>query len=292
MADSSRREFIEETGLLAGGVLLQPLVTQQAPVDQNARADRHPTFEEYSKRYQTVRMRREDGIIELQFHTNGGPMQWGALPHSEYGSAFLDIGRDRENRVVILTGTGDEFSGPAVPPGGAPGRQTPTQESWDRTYWEGKRLIMNLLDIEVPVISAINGPVARHAEIPLLSDIVLASETTTIQDSAHFAGGLVPGDGVHVVFPLLMGTNRGRYFLLTGQKLSALEAQQMGLVNEVLPKADVLPRAWTLARQLTERPALLRRYARVLLTQDLKRRMQDLLGYGLALEGLAATQPR
>ena len=93
-----------------------------------------------------------------------------------------------------------------------------------------------------------------------------------------------------VVFPLLMGTNRGRYFLLTGQTLSANEAKDLGLVNEVLPRAQLLDRAWTHARMLMQRPPLLRRYARVLLTQDLKKRMQELLGYGLALEGLAATQ--
>ena len=151
-------------------------------------------------------------------------------------------------------------------------------------------ILGNLLNIEVPMIAAINGPALRHAEIPLLCDIVLCSDNASFQDSAHFHGGLVPGDGVHVVFPLLMGTNRGRYFLLTGQTLSANEARELGLVNEVLPREQLLDRAWAHARMLMQRPPLLRRYARVLLTQDLKKRMQELLGYGLALEGLAATQ--
>ncbi len=100
-------------------------------------------------------------------------------------------------------------------------------------------------------LAAINGPAVRHPEIPLLCDIVLASETATIQDSAHFNGGLVPGDGVHIVFPMLMRINRGRYFLLTGQVLDASEAKQLGLVSEVLPPADLLPRAWQLANNFT-----------------------------------------
>ena len=250
------------------------------------------TFDQYSTKYETIHMRREGGILEMQFHTDGGPLRWSKVAHMHQEQAFLDAGRDRENEIIILTGTGAEYAGPAVQFGGKGGHsKSSTPDEYDRTwYWEGKHLLMNLLNIEVPVIAAINGPAVRHAEIPLMCDIVLASEEVTIQDSAHFNGGLVPGDGVHVVFPLLMGLNRGRYFLLTGQVLNAREAKELGLVNEVLSGKDLLPRAWELARQLMERPPLLRRYSRVLLTQDLKQRMHDLLGYGLALEGLGMVQ--
>jgi enoyl-CoA hydratase/carnithine racemase len=247
-------------------------------------------FDEYSGRYETITMRRESGIIELRFHTDGGPFQWSLKPHGELEQAFLEIGRDRSNEVVILTGTGEAFSGPALQPGGHRHVREPvTAGQWDRIYWEGKHLLTNLLNIEVPVIAAINGPATRHAEIPLLSDIVIASNTATFQDSAHFHGGLVPGDGVHVVFPTLLGLNRGRYFLLTGQTLDAQQAFDYGLVSELHEPEQVLPRAWELAQQLMQRPPLVRRYARVLLTQDIKRRMHDLLGYGLALEGLGAS---
>ncbi len=253
------------------------------------------TFDEYAKKYQSVRMRREDGILEMQFHTEGGPLRWSKRAHEDLECAFLDAGRDRGNEIIILTGTGDEYSGPAVQPTGQGGHHNPrkpvTAEEWDQLwYWEGKHLLMNLLNIEVPMIAAINGPAVRHAEIPLLCDIVLAAEEATIQDSAHFNGGLVPGDGVHVLFPLVMGLNRGRYFLLTGQVLDAKAAKEVGLVSEILAADALLPRAWELARQLRQRPPLLRRYTRVMLTQDIKKRMHDLLGYGLALEGLAAVQ--
>ncbi len=67
-------------------------------------------FEEYAERYRTIRMERRDGILQLTFHTDGGPLQWGELPHSEFPRAFSDIGGDPENRVVIMTGTGDAFS--------------------------------------------------------------------------------------------------------------------------------------------------------------------------------------
>ena len=245
------------------------------------------TFDSYAAKYQCIRMRREDGILEMRFHSNDGPLQWGLGPHRELDAAFLDVARDRDNEIVILTGTGDEYCGRAVPPGGHPNRNSMTPAIYDPIYWEGKHLLMNLLNIEVPVISAINGPATRHAEIPLLSDIVIASDDSFIQDTAHFQGGMVPGDGMHFIMPLLMGFTRGRYFLLTAQKIAAHDALAMGLFNEVLPRADVLPRAWALARLLLQQTQLVRRYTRVALTEELKQRLQPLLGYGLALEGLA-----
>ncbi len=245
------------------------------------------TFDSYKDRYRTIHLSREDGILEMRFHTDGGPLQWSLLAHNEFESAFLEIGRDRGNEVVIMTGTGAEFCGPAVEPGKHPNRNVMTPETYDPIFWESKQLLPHLLSIEAPVIAAINGPAVRHSEIPLLSDIVLASDDTYFQDTAHFAGGMVPGDGMHIVMPLLMGFNRGRYFLFTGQKVDAEEAKAMGLVSEVLPRDRLLDRARELARLILQQPKLVRRYTRIALTEELRGRMHGLLAYGLALEGMA-----
>ncbi len=247
------------------------------------------TLEQYVNKYEHARMERRDGILLLTLHSNGGTLQWGSGPHSELPQVFNDIGSDPENRVVIMTGVGDGFTGPRGTPDSRP-RRTPAE--WDSTYWEGKRLLTNLLDIEVPMISAINGPALRHSELPLLCDIVLAAEEVEFQDSGHFVNGLIPGDGMHIIYPLLLGINRGRYFLLTGQSLSAQQALDLGVVNEVLPRDGLMDRAWELAEQLIQQSPLVLRYSRVLLTQNLKRQMHDLLGYGLALEGLGSAQSR
>ena len=241
-------------------------------------------FEEYAKKYTTIHMERREGILQITFHTDGGSLIWGGdpSPHMEFGYAFADIASDPENRVIIMTGTGDDYCAQMAL---RAGRRSP--QTWDKTYWEGKRLLMNLLEIEVPIIAAVNGPALVHAEIPLLSDIVIAAESAEFQDAPHFPRGTVPGDGVHVVWPLLLGPNRGRYFLLTGQKLSAQEALALGVVSEVLPKDRLMARAWELAQQLSHQSTLALRYSRVVLTLHLKRLLQDMLGYGLAVEGLA-----
>lgn len=239
-------------------------------------------FDGYRSKYQNIRMKRRNGVLEVTFHTNGGSMVWDEATHREFAYAFTDIGADVENKVVIITGAGDDFCTQIV----ADAWDLSAPRKWDKVYWEGKRLIQNLLDIEVPIISAVNGPCTIHSELAVLNDIVLASETAYFQDAAHFAFfNAVPGDGVHIIWPLLLGMNRGRYFLLTGQKLSAQEAKDLGVVNEVLPADKVLARAWELAEEMAQKPVLALRYTRVALTHRLKRLMQEGTGYGLALEG-------
>jgi enoyl-CoA hydratase/carnithine racemase len=245
-------------------------------------------LDQYATKYQNARLERRDGILQVTFHTGGHSLRWSLVAHTEFPDLFRDIGDDRENKVVILTGTGAEFSGPQVT-SGKPNlfKERLKFEVADRIVREGKALIMNLLNIDVPVISAINGPAWRHAELPLLADIVLASDTACFQDSAHFTGGQVPGDGFHAVLPLMIGINRARYFLLTGQTLDARTAHELGIVAEVVPPKDLLPRAWALAALVAQRPPSLVRLTRGVLTEQLKRNAQDLLGFGLYAELLA-----
>lgn len=251
------------------------------------------SLDDYANKYESFRIERHDGILEVALHTNGGPMIFSATVHEELGFAFADIAADRENRVVILTGSGDEFCTDFDPESfksfNGLGKNI-TATGWDHTIWRGQHNIHSQLEIPVPMIGVLNGPAIVHSELALLCDIVLAADTTIIQDFPHFGNGVAPGDGVQVVFPLLMGLNRGRYFLLTQQKLSAQEALDLGLVNEVMPRDHLMPRAQELATQIAKQPPLALRYARMLLTQRLKRLMNESIGYGLALEGLSAIE--
>lgn len=240
-------------------------------------------FDSYRDRYDHIVLERDErGILEFRVHTEGGPWQMSRQSHDEISDAFREVGLDDDNEVVILTGTGAAFSGPAST--GTNGRTDTATWEWRRS--EGWKLMENYLSIRVPVIGAINGPAYRQAQLPLLADIVLAADTAVFQDSAHFPNNVVPGDSIGVAMLAILGLNRGRYFLLTGQVLSATEAKEMGLVSEVMPLGDLHARAWEHAESLIEKTPLVRRYTRMLLNHEFRRNMHDAFGYGLALQGL------
>jgi enoyl-CoA hydratase/carnithine racemase len=257
---------------------------------------RRTRFAEYENRYANFRFElSEEGILLMQCHTNGGSLVWDWKAHDEMSDAFADVAGDREIKVLIHTGTGASYNADwGAPPAAKPVYRAMDDQKGlaklDEKAWYGRMLVENLLAVEVPMISAVNGPCNIHSEVPLLGDIVLASEDAWFQDLAHFPRGMVPGDGQHVIWPLVVGPNRARYLLLTGKKLGAREALEWGAVAEVLPGDRLLDRAWELARELAKRPPLTLRYTRLLFTQRFKRAFLDELAHGLARETYAQRQ--
>ena len=259
------------------------------------------TFDTYKDKYDTISLERNaEGILKVTFHERDKPDQPVRYDvpydfhksHVEWSHLFYDIARDYDNEVVILTNAGDTYleesrtffrsNAERV------GKEGPIHpDDWEHVQHNGRFLQMNLLSIECPIIAAINGTAAVHAELALQSDIVLCSDTTTFQDLPHFESGLyAPGDGVQIFWPNAIGRARSQYFLLTGQVLDSQRALELGVVNEVMAKDKLMPRAYELAASILKRPKLVRRYTRIMGTQAARRQMVDELGYGLALEGL------
>jgi len=137
-------------------------------------------LEDYANKYQCARFERRDGILLMTLHTDGGSLRWRVRAAWRVARGVSRHCGDRENRVVILTGTGNEIFRPRATPGTPHSSSRPSIDRIDRIHWEGRHLLMRLLEIEVPVISAINGPAWRHGEIPLLGDIVLAADNRAI----------------------------------------------------------------------------------------------------------------
>ena len=247
-------------------------------------------FASYRGAFQTIKFQRSaTGILEMTLHHNDGPYIWdarkGAVQHRELTDALRNVARDEDNRVVIITGTGDSFSGP---PADRTTWSRGDARHWDHVQFLENHLLEDLLDIAAPVIGVLNGPAYRHAEIPFTADIVLAADDALIQDSAHFPNRMVPGDGIALLFPVLMGWNRARYFHLTGQTLCAAELKEFGMVNEILPRDKLLPRARELAEHLVQNNPLVLRYTRQVFTGPIKALLRQHMPYGLAYEALAA----
>jgi enoyl-CoA hydratase/carnithine racemase len=242
-------------------------------------------FDAYRNSFPNARLARsKTGVLEVALHTEGHTLVFNGHTHEQFVELFHAVGSDPDNRVVILTGSGKAFMETIAPDG----FDFFTPQGYDKIYREGKKVLMNILDIEVPLIAAVNGPVLLHSEYVLLADIVLATPSTVFQDKPHFEFGIVPGDGVNLLWQEAIGTIRGRYFILTRQELDAQTAKEWGAVNEIVPAEKLLPRAREIAEGLSKLPPLTTRYTRIALIQKLRRIIDEGVGYGLALEGISA----
>jgi len=242
-------------------------------------------FNRYRDSFANARLTRsESGVLEVALHTGGGTLVFNGHTHEQFVDLFHAIGSDPDNRVVILTGSGQAFMESIT----LEGFDFFSPRGYDKIYREGKKVLMNILDIEVPLIAAVNGPVRLHSEYILLADIVLATPATVFQDKPHFEFGIVSGDGVNLLWQEAIGTVRGRYFILTRQELDAETAKEWGAINEIVPADKLLVRAREIAEGLARLPPLATRYTRIALTQKLRRIVDEGVGYGLALEGISA----
>src|SRR5687768_9666710 len=130
-----------------------------------------------------------NGVTVLRMHTEGGPVVFTGQFHSDLVDVFYEVSRDKRIRTLILTGTGDSWIEKLD---GASFGDFTRPDVWDTTFWEGRKLLQNFLDIEVPVIAAVNGPARVHSELVLACDVVLASTDACFQDLPHLSGHVAP----------------------------------------------------------------------------------------------------
>jgi enoyl-CoA hydratase/carnithine racemase len=241
---------------------------------------------DYFHRYENfVLSRSPNGVLTVRFHTDGAEHTFNGTTHHDFPRLVEDIAYDRDNKVLVLTGTGNTFidriDGPSL------GDIT---KPWtaDVLYLEGRRGVQRLVDLEIPIVAAVNGPVSVHSEYALLADLVVASDTAVFSDTPHLSFAIAPGDGLFVVWEEVLGLNRARSLELTGGSFSAQEALAWGAVAEVVPQQEVLSRAQELAEQMTSRPQLTNRYIALVFRQRISRRLTEGMALGMALESLTA----
>ncbi|CAN5255669.1 enoyl-CoA hydratase/isomerase family protein [soil metagenome] len=254
------------------------------------------SFDYYKEQFKEhAILSRESGVIEVRFHTLGADAAWSYELHRSLPQLFAAIGADRENECVILTGTGDNWLKGAdlesfANVEGDP--ETFRQSNYDFWYLDGTKLQESLLwNIDVPTISAINGP-GIHTEFGLICDLTIAAEEAVFLDP-HIFIGLVPGDGQYLTFQELLGTKRANYLMYINQAgITAAEALTLGMVNEVVPRENLLTRAHELADQIMRADRITRRMTTTLVRRPWKRRFTEDFSAHFSAEMFAANVSR
>jgi enoyl-CoA hydratase/carnithine racemase len=202
--------------------------------------------------------------------------------HAELQRLFEELKREDAARAVILTGAGRAFSA-----GGDFGWMSSIRpEDFAGMLREGKQIVWNLLDVEVPIIAAVNGPaVGLGATLALLCDVIFMAEEAKLADP-HVRVGIVAGDGGAVAWPLAVGPAVAKRYLLTGDSLTAADAQRLGLINEVVPAGGLQDAALAFAERLALGAPLAVRYTKLAVNQLVKQAMTTAFDYSTALEVL------
>ncbi|MBC8072639.1 MAG: enoyl-CoA hydratase/isomerase family protein [Deltaproteobacteria bacterium] len=240
----------------------------------------------YFSNYPSIRFERDAaGVLVMSLHSNGGPLTFTAAEHESFVDAFYEVGRDRATTVLILTGTGGEFI-PNIDFGSFGDVSDP--DVWSKVHDEGTQLLENIANIRVPMIFALEGRAHVHAEYGLLANIIVAGEGASFNDLPHFAGGIIPGDGVYTLWSHFVGPGRAQAMMLDPRPMSARDAQALGVVAEVVADGHALTRAKEIATSYLTRTAVTRRNTRIHFMQPIKERIVREVGYGLALEGASA----
>jgi enoyl-CoA hydratase len=202
--------------------------------------------------------------------------------HRELMRLFDELRNEREARAIVLTGSGRAFSA-----GGDFGWMSSIRPSdFAEMRREGKQIVWSLLDVEVPIVAAVNGPaIGLGATLALLCDVIFMADTAKIADP-HVQVGIVAGDGGAVAWPLALGPARAKRYLLTGDALDAHTAERMGLVTHAVPADDLQDEALAFAERLASGAPLAIRYTKLAVNQLVKQALTTAFDYSTALEVL------
>src|SRR3954449_1656206 len=187
------------------------------------------------ERYEAIAIdKRDDGVALATLNRPDRLNAVNGAMHNELSRLSRDADADGDVRVLVITGAGRAFCA-----GGDFGPDA-NMGSGNTMFREARMIVDHLLECSKPVISAVNGyAMGLGATVALLCDIVFASRSAVFADT-HVSMGIGAGDGGQVIWPMLMGVNRAMYFLMTGERVSAEEAERLGLVNFVVDDGEVV----------------------------------------------------
>jgi enoyl-CoA hydratase len=232
--------------------------------------------------YRALAIERLDHVLQITIaHPDNALNAVDALLHEELTRVFRELKREDEARAVLLTGRGRAFSA------GGSFDWFPTLSSGaalEHLRRDAKQMIWDLLDVELPIVVALNGPaVGLGASLALLCDVIFMAPQATLVDP-HVRVGIVAGDGGAAIWPLVLGPARAKQFLLTGDPVSAEDAYRMGLVNRVVEADALEEEALAFATRLAAGAPLAVRYTKQAVNKLVKDALNTAFDTSTALE--------
>jgi enoyl-CoA hydratase len=209
--------------------------------------------------------------------------------HAGLAALFPQLDADDDARVAVLTGAGRAFSA-----GGDFGyldELTRDKALRDTTIAHGRQIVTGMVRCRLPIVAAVNGPaVGLGCSLVALSDIVFMAESAHLADP-HVVLGLVAADGGPVVWPLLTSIQLAKEYALTGERIPAARAAEIGLVNHVCPDAEVLEQAMACARRIAGLPKGAVEDTKRVINIQLERAVLAALDFALSAEDRSFTSP-
>jgi enoyl-CoA hydratase/carnithine racemase len=207
--------------------------------------------------------------------------------HEAMQEVWLHLSRDPSVRAVVLTGAGGAFSAGGNIPGFIKNFE-------DHEYrWSSlrgaQRLMEAMIEFPKPLVTAVNGPaVGLGCSVALSGDLVYIAESTFLADT-HVSIGLVCGDGGAVLWPVMVNMLKAKEYLLTGDRIPALTAVEIGLANYAVPDDELMPRALEMAHRLAKQPVQAIQGTKRAINIHLQRALQAVAPFALAAESESFT---
>jgi enoyl-CoA hydratase len=235
--------------------------------------------------YEFIKVEKADRVATVTLNRPDALNAVTTALHHELELIWLDLAADQDVNAIILTGAGRAFCAGGDVKGMASGSFTGVSKGRGPiTAANGRRLVQNILEVEQPIIGAINGDaVGLGATIALLCDITVVSEKARFADT-HVKVGVVAGDGGAVIWPLLVGPHRAKEFLMRGNFINGAEAGRIGMVNYAVPPEQVMPKARELAQELADGPTWAIRWSKLAVNKWLKEQANLIMDASLAYE--------
>lgn len=232
--------------------------------------------------YRALRFERQGDVLIITIdHPSNKLNAVDDVLHTDLTRLFADLKRESRARAAVITGAGRMFSA------GGDFDWFPTLsnlEALEHLRRDAKQMIWDLLDVPIPIVAAVNGPaVGLGASLALLCDTIYMAESAHIADP-HVMVGIVAGDGGAAIWPLAVGPARAKQYLMTGDPVPAAEAERIGLVNAVVPDAELLETAIAFATRLAAGAPLAIQYTKLAVNKQIKDALNIAFDTSTALE--------